>query len=145
MAPVEASRSNNHPSIAQLIKEGVYAVGLSAGIGALAGYAFEIIHPVGGLVFGAASTLTIVIGRVILSRIDEDNVALKVATYVGTVIASIAAGVIAVTALGFPLTVGSFILLTLGMVVTGYAFPHILQASKCYSACIGGAVLAATT
>ncbi len=142
---VAASHSNNQPSIPQLLLEGVYSVGLSAGTGALTGYVFGVINPIGGLAFGAASALVGAVGRGIASHISEDNMALKVATYALTFIAGIAASVAAVTLLGFPITLGSFILLTLGMMVTGIAIELVIATAKCYSACIGGAVLAATT
>ena len=143
---IAASHANNQPpSIPQLIMEGIYTVGVSAGTGALTGYVFGIINPVGGLVFGVTNALVGTIGRGLISRISEENSALKVAAYVLTAIVSIGASVAAVAALGFPLTIGSFILLSLGMLVTGIAIELVLAASKCYSACIGGAVLAATT
>lgn len=140
---IAASHSNNQPSIPQLIMEGIYSVGFSAGTGALAGYVFGVINPVGGLVFGATSALVEAIGYGIMSR--QENEALKTTTYVLSFIAGIAASVAAVTALGFPLTVGTVILLTLGMLVRIIAAGLVLKVSKCYSSCIGGAVLAATT
>lgn len=100
-------------------------VGTGAAMGALAGYAFSLINPIGGVVFGATSAMTGLLGNAIAQHLGANQTAVKTTLYALPLIASLVAGMVVTTAVGFPITVMGAIGLTLAIAVTSY-FVHCL-------------------
>jgi hypothetical protein len=121
----------------------LYEIGLSTGAGALAGYVFGIINPIGGAVFGASSALTSTIALAIADKLGMDNTAFKIAAWVTTFIVSVGVGIFAATAAGFPLTVLGSVGMIFAMFVTTVAIRIVTNGAGCLSACAAGAGLAA--
>jgi hypothetical protein len=136
--------SSTHPtqSPGSQLFNTIYEVGFSAAAGALAGYLFYIINPVGGAVFGAAMSLTGHIGAAVVDRLCIDQTALKVAFYAVSFIASVAVGFFATTAAGFPLTVLGSVGMVLTMVITNCVLNIITGSTSRCLQCLGGAGLA---
>jgi hypothetical protein len=130
------------PSYCSQILDGVSTIGMSAGAGALAGYLFSIVNPVGGAVFGGTSALISLVGNKIAQRVGVNSFALRVALYAVAFFASIAVSAIATTALGFPLTVSAGVILSIGMLVSQFAINLAIGGAKCASACVAGGALA---
>ncbi len=106
----------------------------SAGIGALAGYAFGIINPVGGAVFGATSSLTSTLGNALAEQFGANQTAVKTTLYALSFIASFAVGIAVTTAVGFPITVMGAVGLTLAMAVTTCFIQCVLIGGLCCGA-----------
>jgi len=97
---------------------GLYQIGISAGAGALAGYAFSLIHPIGGAIFGATFAVVNSIGTSLANQFGMNEEATKTALYAVSYIISTLAGAFATTTLGFPLTFLSGVVMTFGMIIT---------------------------
>lgn len=130
------------PSLASKILEGVYEVSVSAGAGALAGYLFTIINPVGGAIFGATMDLTRLIGDALADKFLMDQTSLKIAAYVVSLIVAAGAGFLVTTALGFPITVLGTIGMVITMAITSFAIRILFHGAGCCSSCLGGLGLA---
>jgi hypothetical protein len=133
--------SQETPSTGAQIFNAIYEIGVSTGAGALAGYFFTIINPVGGAIFGASCALTRTIGGALIDRFVTDPT-LKVAAYAVSFIASIAAGIFVATTAGFPLTVMGSVGMLLAMLVTTCAIRCVTGGAGSCSSALGGAGLA---
>ncbi len=110
-----------------------YDFGLRAAAGAFAGYSWSIISPIGGAIFGLASAITNTIGDYIAeSAVPMNETAAKTALRVATFLFSVAAGIIATSALGFTMTVGSALGLSLAMIPALFIV-HV--SASCVAAC----------
>jgi hypothetical protein len=114
----------------------VYNIGVSTGTGALAGWAFGIIHPVGGAIFGASYALTNTFAHLFADKFCADRTALKTAVWVISFMASISVGIFATTVAGFSLNLFSGVGMVLAMIVTSIA-------AQAIPPCIAGATLVA--
>jgi hypothetical protein len=117
------------PSCASEAVLGLYNIALSGGAGALAAWAFTIIDPIGGAIFGVASALTNSLGRV-MANVPGTEAAVKTAVHFLTFIASLAVGAAAVTLAGFQITLMSAVGLSLAMIPAWIAV-------SCSANCIG--------
>jgi hypothetical protein len=91
------------PTCCQVILCVAAYTGYFAGVGALAGYTFSIIHPVGGAIIGATSYSLAVAGKKIaeVARVEYTELKASAIFY-----ASVCVSIVATTALGgFPVTV----------------------------------------
>lgn len=138
---ISASRSEQ-PSVASQILQGVYEVTVSAGAGALAGYMFTLINPVGGAVFGASMALTRLLGNTLADKFLMDQTAMKITAWTLSLIAGVGAGFLAATTLGFAITAWGAIGLTLAMIITSCAIRCMFNGATCCASCLGGLGLA---
>ena len=115
---ISSSHVNQPPSCADQILNGLYQIGVSTLSGALAGYLFTIIDPVGGAIFGATSALTGVFANALAERFGMDQTASKIILWSVSFMVSIAAAVLVTTAAGFPLTVLGALGMTCAMIGT---------------------------
>ncbi|MBS0604439.1 MAG: hypothetical protein JSS60_05295 [Verrucomicrobia bacterium] len=126
---------------------GIYEIGINAASGALAGYAFSLIDPIGGAIFGATSALSHTIATSLADRFAFNQTAVKIAVWAVSFVASVGLGLLAATVAGFPLTVMGAVGMTLAMLVTSLVVRIVsggmLCCSGCAAACVGGAALAA--
>ncbi len=130
------------PSAASQILQGVYEVGVSAGAGALAGYMFSLINPVGGAVFGASMALTRLIGNALADKFLMNQTAMKITAWALSLIAGVGPGFLAATTLGFAITAWGAIGLTLAMIITSCAIRCVFNGAGCCASCLGGLGLA---
>jgi len=139
-----ATTSSTHqtPSTGAQIFKAIYEIGFSSAAGALAGYLFNIINPMGGAVFGASMSLSRHVTSALAERFCMDQTALKVTAYLVSFIASIAVGVFSTTAAGFPLTTLGAVGMVLAMVVSNCFLGVMLGGAGCCASCLGGAGLA---
>ena len=126
------------PSIARQVIESVSKIGIQTGAGALAGYAFGMINPVGGAVFGLASTA----GQIIADKINENFYGNRTNVKVANYILSIAIGAGAVALAGIPLSFGATVGLTAAMILTTIAINLAVGTAQFGADCVGGAALA---
>ncbi len=139
--------TTNTPSTQQVPSNGakifnaIYEIGVTTGAGALAGYLFSIINPVGGAVFGATYAFTNIIANTVADKVLP-NAALKVVACVASFFASVAVGIFAATTIGFPLTVLGSVGMLVAMVVTSCAIRCVTGGAGCCSQLLGGAGLA---
>lgn len=95
----------------------------------------HIINPVGGAVFGAASALTGIVVNSFVQKPEITQTANKVALWAVTVAARIGAGMLAVAAAGFTLTVTSAVGMSIAILVS-LVVVHF--GIGCCAACCGG-------
>src|SRR5580698_9448890 len=93
-SPLDSSHTNPSLSIPVQILSGACKVATSAAIGGLAAYAFSIINPVGGAIFGATSALTGIIADKIANQFSINHTAVKIAVWTVSAIASIGVGLL---------------------------------------------------
>jgi hypothetical protein len=137
------SRAPYSPSLDTQIFNSIYEIGVSTGTGALAGWAFGIIDPVGGAVFGASHALTSTLVNAVADKLNMDHTALKTAACAISFIASVSVGIFATTTAGFPLTVLGSLGMLVAMAVTSIGVRIVVKGAGCLSSCIAGAALAA--
>ena len=125
------------------IVNSISRIGIGAGVGALAGYAFEIIDPVGGAIFGATAELVVVIGDRLADKLCMNRTILKTAAYAVAFITSIGVGIFVTTAAGFPLTVTGAVGIVLTSFVTSIGIIALRIGACGLCSCVGGAALAA--
>ncbi len=109
---------------------------LLAGTSAIASTLFTSIGAIGGAIFGASFALTGSLVRWVFEKIDpnQDSTTAKTAQFVITLLGGIAmAGAITYFA-GFPLTLGSGMLLALGSLVVGVGGALAMGGCLCSSA-----------
>jgi len=139
-------RPASPPTLGTQIIHGIYNVGVTTAAGAMAGYAFSFINPIGGAIFGATTGLADTIANSLAERFAFNSTAVKIAVWAVSAVVSIGLGLLAVTAAGFPLTVVGSVGMTVAMIVTGIAVKIVTVGVVCCSACIGscagGAALA---
>ena len=110
-----------------------YDLGLRAAAGAFAGYAWSIINPIGGAIFGLASALTNTAGDAITaSTVPMNETAAKTAMRVATFLLSVAAGIIATAAAGYTITVGAAVGLSLAMIPALFV---VYVSASCIASC----------
>ncbi len=127
-------------SLASQMLNGLYEIGVGGGAGALAGWACSIIDPIGGAVFGVSSAFTGVLANTLSERLCMDHTAARVAVWAVSFVASIAVGIIATAAAGFPLTVLGAVGMTLAMLVSSFVVRFgIACVGGCFGAPAGGA------
>jgi len=124
------------------VKNSIYEIGISAGAGALAGWVFGIIDPVGGAVFGASYALTSTIGNAIYKKLGMNQTALKIAAALASFAISAGVGIFVATTVGFPVTVLGGIGMVLVMTITSIAVRIVIKGAAHLSACAAGAALA---
>lgn len=130
------------PSAAAQIVQGAYEVAVSAGAGALAGYMFTLINPVGGAVFGTTMALTRLIGSALADKFLMNQTAMKIMAWTLSLLAGVGAGFLAATGLGFAMTVSGAIGMTFAMILTSCAMRCMFTGAGCCAACLGGLGLA---
>lgn len=101
---------------------------IGAGVGALGAYLFRIISPPGGAVFGGVYVLTNLLVTRLAEKFCVDQDALKVMTYATSIIAGWAAGILAATVAGFPLTALGGVGMLLAMVITSVVITILARA-----------------
>ena len=104
-----------------------YDLGLRTASGALGAYLFSIISPIGGAIFGLASSIVCTMGYTSLDPVQDPII--KLALYAPMLFCGIATGMIAVSAAGFPLTFVSAFSLSLAMVP---ALCIVEEIAKCF-------------
>lgn len=134
-------------SLGQNLVERVDNIIIHTGSGYLAGYLFSIIDPIGGAVFGATEE-----AFRHLIRIAADQLGLftsttdKIIFFIGSKFAGLAIAAAVTTSIGFPLSIGGVIDLSLLMIPTSVisfvANRIFLDIAKMGLACLGGATLA---
>ncbi len=138
-----SSRAQQPPSLGAQIFNSIYEIGVSTGAGALAGWAFGIIDPVGGAVFGASYALTRTLANAFADKLCMGRTALRIAAWVVSFIASVSVGIFVATTAGFPLTVLGSVGMLLAMLVTSIAVRIVVYGASSLSSCVAGAGLAA--
>jgi hypothetical protein len=138
-----SSRAPQSPSQGSQIFNSIYEIGFNAASGAFAGWAFGIINPIGGAVFGASYALTHALASEVASKLHMDQTALKVAAWFVSFIASFGVGMLAATVAGFPITILGSVGMILAMLITSLALRMVVSGAGCLSSCLAGAGLAA--
>ncbi len=133
--PPHSSHQNHSLSVPVQVLGGIFRVAGSAVIGGLAAYAFSIINPVGGAIFGATSALTSIVADKIANQFSINHTAVKVAVWIVSAMASIGIGLAVTTAVGFPLTVVGAIGMTAAMLATSIVV-HLVAGIACCSTCL---------
>jgi hypothetical protein len=127
-------RSNQNSSLASQIVNGLDELTIGAASGALAGYAFKVIKPVGGAIFGLSATFAGAVADNLADRFSLHHTAAKTAVWALSFIASLGAGILAATAAGFPITVLGAVGMTLAMIVTSISVRCVIScAESCFS------------
>jgi hypothetical protein len=137
-----SSRAPQSPSQGSQIFNSMYEIGINAGSGALAGWVFGIINPIGGAVFGASYALTHTFASEVAGKLHMDQTAFKVAAWFVSFIASVGVGMLAATVAGFPITILGAVGMILAMLVTSIALRMVISGAGCLSSCLAGAGLA---
>jgi hypothetical protein len=113
--------TNSFGSTVGEVLGGIVKVGTNAGFGALAAYAFSIIHPIGGAIFGATAAVCRIVADKVLDSMPENKTALKIAVWAVGFVATIAISLLVTTTLGFPITAIGAVGMTVGMIATSIA------------------------
>lgn len=140
---VSSSQANIITTPASQVLNGIYNVGMNSAAGALAGYAFGLINPVGGAIFGAVSALSHSVATGLGARWLGDRTCAKVAGWAISFVASIGAGVFVATAAGFPITVLGGVGLTATSLLTHASLKMVTGGLCFYSKCAAACALVA--
>lgn len=114
---------------------GAYNIGLSATTGALAGWAFNIIAPAGGAVFGVAYGIASSLAGTLANYMNVNETATKTALRFLSFAASLAAAAFVTGLAGFPLTLVGAVGLSLAMIPSWFA---VACSAGCIGACATG-------
>jgi hypothetical protein len=104
------------PSQASEAILGLYNVALSGCAGAFAAWAYTLINPIGGAVFGIAAGCANSLGSVIANSLPVNETAAKTAAHFLTFLASLGIGAFAATLAGFHITLMGAVALSLAMI-----------------------------
>ena len=138
----EITASEPHEPIGSQLLNGVFQIGFNSASGYLAGFAFGIVNPVGGAIFGATSAASSLLISLLAEKMGVNNTCAKVAITGASFIIGIGIAAAAATAAGFPITFMAGLGLTLTMLLTSLAIRMVTGGMFCCSACVGGAALA---
>lgn len=99
-----------------------WTIACEAAAGGIASYALEIVHPVGGILFGASHALSSVLLTTLLDNlpVDTRSPSFKVAKFASSFLIGIGIAHVLTATLGFPLTFGTALVLTLVMLITSF-------------------------
>lgn len=112
----------------------IYEIGITAASGAIAGHWWTLVNPVGGAIFGATVAIANKITNALTHKLDIRAPEAKVAAFAITFIAKMGLAFLVTTALGFPMTVSSLILMPLAMFAAGIVMRAGLA---CLQHCLG--------
>jgi hypothetical protein len=125
------------PTASQSLPRAILEISSSVATGALAGYTFSIINPVGGAIFGLAASATRIVGNYPVDRLGFHS-SIKKALHLFSFILGSAAGVYAASLAGYTLTVGGTVGMTVAMAIPLYlAVPTAVLFSTICLTCYG--------
>ena len=119
------------------ITEFVFLFGATSTVGALAGWTFNLIDPIGGAIFGAVHLITLAASRVLLDYIFDDSAKGKALKNVFSFFASIAASTFVTTLAGYTITVMSGIGLSIAMLAVLFAVACLAKCCPCLKPLLG--------
>lgn len=115
----------------------VFAFAATSTVGALAGWTFNLIHPIGGAIFSAVQLATFAVSKALLDNIFDDTAQGKTLKYALSFFASIAVATFVTTDAGYTITLMSGIALSIGMVAVLFAIAFLVECCPCIKPLLG--------
>lgn len=109
----------------------------SSTAGALAGWTFNLIHPMGGAIFGGVFAITDVLSENLLAYVFDDSAQGKALKIAFSLFANLVAATFITTLAGYTITVMSGIGLTMGMLAVAFAVGFLAHCCPCLKPLLG--------